>query len=251
MNDFDGSNQPPLAEALRDDHADLVNRRDDLLAAADRAPVSIDDEDANRKMADFVKQIQAAIKNADAKRVDAKEPYLKAGREVDGFFKAITDPLDKVKRLMESRMTIWQRKVADAERRRREEEATRQREEALLLARAAAEHAEWMKSQTDLDAAVAAEAAAKQAAANVAVAQRAAEAKAAELSRSRGDFGAVASLHTFWDFKDLKRDLLNLEALRFQLPLDALDKAVRAYIKAGGRELRGVTIFENSQTKVR
>jgi hypothetical protein len=83
------------------------------------------------------------------------------------------------------------------------------------------------------------------------MAARAAVVTAAELSRSRGDYGSVASLRTYWDFADLERAALDLETLRSHLPQDALEKAVRSYVKAGGRELRGVRIFENTQAAVR
>ena len=49
----------------------------------------------------------------------------------------------------------------------------------------------------------------------------------------------------------LDRDALDLSTLRPFLPLDALEKAVRGFIRAGGRELKGVRIFENTATSVR
>ncbi len=71
------------------------------------------------------------------------------------------------------------------------------------------------------------------------------------MSRQRSDYGAVASLRRFWDMDDLDRETLDLATLRPFLPLDALEKAVRAFIKSGGRELKGVRIFENTATSVR
>jgi len=50
-----------------------------------------------------------------------------------------------------------------------------------------------------------------------------------------------------WTFKDLDRDKLDLEKLRQHIPADALDKAVRSFVKAGGRELAGCTIFDSRQ----
>ena len=38
---------------------------------------------------------------------------------------------------------------------------------------------------------------------------------------------------------------------RPHIPRDAIDKAVRAYVKAGGRELVGARIFENTKSVVR
>lgn len=250
MPDDFGSNQPPLIEALHDDHADLEKRRDELIAAAERVP-EITTPDVANKVADFVKQVQACIKNAEAKRVDAKEPHLKASREVDGFFKGITDPLAVAKAAVERKLTVWQRAQAAIEQKRRDDEARAAREAAEKAAREAAEREATMKSSADLDGAVEAAAVAEQARKDALDAQRAADAKAADMSRARGDFGAVASLRTFWDFSDLDIAALDLEALRQHFPVDAREKAVRSFIKAGGRELRGVRIFENTQTVVR
>ncbi len=251
-----GDNQPPpdanpIRDRLTEDHSGLLSRRDELLAATDRVPVAIESESTAQKVGDFIKQLQAAVKNADAARVAEKEPYLDGGRQVDGFFKKVTEPLAKDKKDIEGRLNIFLRKKADAERRAREEAEKKAREEAKRTAKEAAEAEAAMTSDADVEKAVVAEQRAKDAAEIAAKAQAEAEAKAAELSRTRGDYGSVASLRTFWDHKDLDRDKLSLEPLRPHLSIDALEKAVRSYIKAGGRELAGVTIFENTSTVVR
>ena len=245
------ANADPLRDRLAETHAALLKRRDELLSGADRAPAEISDEDTAGKVADFIKQIAACIKNTDTHRVAEKEVYLAGGRTVDGWFKKIADPLTEAKGKIEARLTVYQRHKADKERRAREEAEQVAREEADRAAKAAAEAEAAIKAAPDLQAAIVAEAAAAQAAANAEKAKKAAEAKPAELSRTRGDYGAVASLHRFWDFADLDRATLDLEALRQHLPADALEKAVRAFIKAGGRELRGTRIFENTETKVK
>lgn len=246
-------NQPDLATVLREDNAALVARKDELLAAFERAPEDVADDETCGKMQDFMKQVDAAKKHAEKLRVDVKEPYLNAGRICDGFFKTITDPLDKVKKTLTARVTVFLRKKEDEERRRRQEEERRAREEADRAAREAAEAAAKLASEQDLDDAIAAEDAAKRAAEDAAKAAKEAEAKAAELSRTRGEFGSVGSLRTAWthDEQSLDRKTLDLEALRQHLPEDALHKAVRSYIRAGGRELRGVRIFEDRVAVVR
>ena len=52
-------------------------------------------------------------------------------------------------------------------------------------------------------------------------------------------------------FDEIDRASLDLEALRFHIPADGLEKAVRSLIKAGGRELRGTRIFETTVATVR
>lgn len=240
-----------MREWLSEEIEPLTRRRDELLGSCQRVPAVIDDEATSGKIADLIKLIAACTKNAEADRVSRKEPFLEGGRIVDGLYRQITEPLTKSKADVERRLTLWQREQADKERRRREEEARRQAEEAERARRVATEAEAKLRNERELEAAVAAHEAAKQAEAAAIAARRAAEARPAELSRERSNLGAVSSLRRFWDFSDLDRDMLALEPLRQHLPMDALEKAVRSYIKAGGRELRGVTIFENTAVSVR
>jgi hypothetical protein len=252
-----GDNLPPddanpLQDRLTEDHADLMARRDELLAAAERTPETVDDEEMNKKFATLAKLLAALVKKTETERVGEKEVYLAGGRQVDGWFKQITDPVKKAKVSIETRQTEWQRKVAAEERRRRQEEERKAREEADRLAKEAAAREREARDAKTLDDAVAAEEVAKQAAADAEVAAKAADAKPADLSRTRSDEGAVASLRTWWDFRydsaDAFRRDLDLESLRQHLGLDALEKAVRSFVKANGRKLDGVEIFENSRT---
>lgn len=248
------NNPPPDADPLRErlavDHEPLLSRADELLAAFERVPAEIDAETAG-KASDYVKMIAAAIKDLDRVRIGEKEPYLAGGRTVDGFFKAPVDKLDKVKREVEARLQRHLRAVAEAERRRREEAERLAREEADRKRREAEEAAAKLASEADLTDAVAKEEAARIAEADAAKAAQQADAKAAELARTRSDYGSLATLRTSWAFRDLDRAALDLEALRHHLPTDALEKAVRSFIKAGGRQLRGCTIFEAETAVVR
>jgi len=66
-----GDNNPPpdlligeaLHERLRDENADLLKRRDDLLAAGARVP-AINNDDTAGKVSDYVKQLTALAKTA-------------------------------------------------------------------------------------------------------------------------------------------------------------------------------------------
>ena len=246
-----GDNQPPLADALRQDHADLIQRRDDLIAAFDRTPESVDDEETAGKVQDFVKQIDAAVKRSEALRKDRKEPYLEGGRQVDGFFKGVSDPLAKASKSLKDRITVFLRRKADAERRAREEAERKAREEAERAAKEAAERAEALANETDLAEAIEAEDEAIAAAEAARKAEKEAAAKAADLSRTRGEYGAVGSLRTTWAFEVLDIHELDLEAIRAHLPIQAVEQAIRSFVKAGGRELKGVRIFEETNAVVR
>lgn len=251
-----GDNLPPteaesIQSALAERHEPLVKRRDELLKAASRVPETVGGEHEAGKFGDFIKQLAAAVKNAEAARVAEKEPHLEGGRAVDGFFKPITEPLAKIKKEIESRLGVYLRAKEKAERERREEEERKAREEEKRLADEAAEKLKAAEDAKGLDDAVAADEAAKEASEAAARAKAAAEVKPAELSRTRGDHGSVSSLREHWTLRDLNRATLDLEALRHHIPTDALEKAVRSYIKAGGRELNGVVIFDAAPPVVR
>lgn len=253
-----GDNRPPpdllvgeaLHEKLRDENQDLIKRRDELLSAAARVP-AINDDDMAGKVGDFIKQLTALTKASESKRTDAKDPYLDGGRSVDGFFKGISDPVLKVKTGIEKRLTDYLREKEAAARRERIEQERIAREAAEAARREAEEQAKSAADAASLDAAIEAEKNAEVASADLAKAEAAADVKPAELSRTRGEYGAVSSLRTQWVFDDIDRATLDLEALRPYLPTDGLDRAVRAFIKAGGRELRGTTIYETTSAVVR
>lgn len=258
-------NADALTERLRQEHAADLARKDALLDAFTRVPETIDDEETAAKATDFVKQITAAGKNAEAARVKAKEPFLDSSRKVDGFFKStIAEPLDRIKAKVLARLTVYQQAKDAAERRRREEQAAAERRAAREAAEAAerarqeaAAQAAAMQTPAELDDAVEAEIAATQRqaeadqrAADAARAAAQAAAKPADLSRTRSDMGSVASLVKVMTFDSLDREAIDLEKLRPHLTEAAIEAAVRAFIKAGGRDLKGVRIFETTTTRV-
>lgn len=257
-------------------YAELTKRTEDLIAAEARMP-EISTPKADEKATEFVKQIQACVKAMDLARVGEKEPYDTAGDAVHAFFRG---PMDKLtaptknapaglKERVQARQTKYKLAVAEAERKRREAEAEFARQEESRR-RAAAAEAERLAQEAERAAArkrnegerLKAEAlatAARERAAETAEAERvAAETRAAadrsaganlaDLSRARGATGGVSSLRTFWNFRDMDRATLDLEALRSHIPTEALEQAVRAAIKAGTRTLKGVVIFEDANT---
>jgi tRNA nucleotidyltransferase (CCA-adding enzyme) len=79
-----GDNKPsidffPTREQLEYENEELIRRRDELLAAAERIP-PIADDDVARRVSDFIKQVMAAVKASEAARVKAKEPYLEGAQ---------------------------------------------------------------------------------------------------------------------------------------------------------------------------
>lgn len=231
-----GHNQPPSdVELLRDRldarYASLVARRDELIQSAGRAPDSVTDDEGERRMTEFARQLSTAASLAEAARKQEKAPLSEQVKLVDGFFQAIAVPLIDAKKRMLDRLTIWQRKKAEAERQRREAEERASREAAEVAAAAAS-------TDGELQDAIDKEALARDAA-------KAAEASTVDLSRARGDMGAVSSLRTRWTFA--VEDLAKVPA-----EFLALDEVkVRGAIKAGQRAIPGLRIFQESHTVVR
>ena len=64
----------------------------------------------------------------------------------------------------------------------------------------------------------------------------------------------MTTLKRFWNWRDLDRNTIDLEALRQHLPSEAIEQAVRSWIKAnkedlekGAIKLRGVELFEDTR----
>ncbi len=252
----------PLLEA---NGVDLVNRRDDLLEATANAPTVITSEEESHKVQDLLKMITACAKDCEARRKSDKAPTRDAGAIVDGFYKSIADqpfknsPLATADKTLRTPLNVYLRKKAEAERRAREEVERKAKEEAERAAREAQRLEREARDAKGLEAAIAAEEAAKIAAADAEKAQKEADAKPAELSRTRSDLGAVASLSTRWvhapedeactDLVD--RDKIDKDLIWPFIPMDALNQAMNGYVKAGGRDCRGAKIFETTSVVVR
>ena len=244
-----GHNNPPTdAEILRDTlaekNADILQRADELIAAADRAPAVIEDDETKQKITDFLGSIAKCEKALEGKRVSEKEPYLTLGRVVDGFFKLKTDGLDKARRkvkpILDARL-LWER---EQERKRLEAEAAERRRLAdeQAAAAAAAEAAKMpIHAEKQMDAAVATEQ----------QASRLEQKATGKIGVTARGMEASASLRTVWKGELVDRAALDLEALRQHLPADAIQQAINSFVRAGGRELRGAKIWEHTESVVR
>ncbi len=246
----------PLLERLREDHADLVKRRDALLGAIERSPTEIEegDEELAGKLADFVdKQLTTFVKHAEAVHKHDKAPFLQAGRTVDSFLHALIDDINKGKAKVNAVRKAYADAKAAKERRRREEEARLAREEQKRLEREAAEKAAKIKEQGDLDRALQVEEEARQAKIDAEKAEAEAAAKPAELGKSRGVHGGQTTLKQFWNVAEIDREKIDLEALRSHFTGDALKRSANSwtnankeFLKSGGA-LNGARIFEDTR----
>jgi len=241
-----GHNQPPsdvdlICAGLAERNTDVLARKNQLLEGAGRMPETVNDEETSTKVADFVKQLNAARKAVDDARKREKQPYLDGGKAVDGFFKDATQALDDAKAKASALLNDFMRRKAEEERRRRDEEARKAREEAER------QRQEAQKAADD----EAAKQRAQEAAQRAEQAEQQAGADTASVAKARSAHGTTASLRRQWTFDDLDPAQIDLEALRPHLSQDALAKALRAFIKAGGREIKGARIYEDASAVVR
>lgn len=144
-----GGNAPPAEEQLRDEleagSGDLQRRVEELEAAAARVPAEIVNDDQAQRLTDMIGQVNAAIKHAEAKRAEAKAPYMRLANLAYNFFSVKIDRLDAVKKTtLAPRLKAWQDKKRLHEERKRQEELERRRqaEEQARKEREARERAE-------------------------------------------------------------------------------------------------------------
>lgn len=234
-----GHNHPPedanpLLDRLAEENQALIDRAGTLQADESRIPDALSDETAGRAT-DFARQISACIKKAEEARKEAKQPFLDAGRQVDGWFGGVlTEPLRSLLERVQARVTTYLRAKEVAERKAREAEARRLADEAQKLGKTG-------------DTGTAREVLAESRAARI----EAQTAKPADLVRTHTAMGGTATLKAPWVHEIVDRAKLDLETLRPHLATDALDKAVRAFIRAGGRELAGARIYQDRKASIR
>jgi len=242
-----GNNPPPLSEILQEKYEGLSGSVADLALSAEAAPREIKTDGDLDRTAVVVKDAKQMLKRIDGFRVAEKEPFLQSGRDVDSFFKLLSERVNRIADVLSRRADDYNRKKLAEARRRAEEEARKAREEAEAARKKAAE----------LEAAGRAAQAAKQAdKAEAAIdAAFAAEAKgnqsAADLTRVRGESGVLASTCTEWKGEIVNIDELDVKALAPFIKREHLQSALNAFVRTGRRELKGARIFEDVKSSFR
>lgn len=231
-----GDNQPPLAERLAADHADLKKRADEAAELVTEQLRAIESDEEADAYTETAKTIKDVIADADKAFTPEKEPWLTGGRVVDDFFgfrKGLKSKVDKVA----VAINLWQNKKL-AEQRRAEAEAA----EAARKA-AEADNERLRKEAEAFD----------EEPPPVVQAAWVPPVQAKEAVRVVTASGAKASGSLKWDYEivnaaELPRDLLipNLPAIKARVD------AMRANgTKLEGASLPGIRIFERIQTSIR
>jgi hypothetical protein len=242
-----GHNAPPLGERLASDYEELAERIAVAVTAAMDTPAVVETEAQNSALGAHVKALRGLAQETEGKRKGEVDPILASQREVNSFFRTLSDKLDRSKEILEARGKRFLDAKAAEERKRREEAARVAREEQEArerAARAAEEAGRVVQAEIELDRAVAAERRAS-------LAEEAAQDGAAELARTRMSGGGLATLRTEWTFEVQDFAKVPLDQLRAFISEDAITKAVRGFVRAGGRQLAGVRIFEASRATYR
>lgn len=243
-------NNPPtdaevLFENLRERNKDILDRAAKLFEAESRLPEITDDETAG-KVTDFIKMVNTCNKSLDGVRTTEKEPFLRGGQNVDQFFKTFTTGLTGLASRAKGQLDLFLQKRHLEEQKRLKEEADRKRQEAEALAALAAQTSTISQELGDI---ALEQAVQTEAVANVMSAR--AGASTGLVSPMKSESGATASMRKSIEVEILSMNDLDLEALRMYLSPDDLLKAARAFVRAGGRELKGAKIYEKVQSVVR
>lgn len=258
-----GHNRKPLdhgeevREKLAEDYQDLNLKVAGLLNEARALPKKIADDEAHDVSIEIVKKLRDELKAAETARKEEKEPHLARGKAVDLFFNDIKGRLDKAIDILLGRIRIYLDAKAEAERIAREKSAEAERKRAqeaqtrAAIEAAKAESAKQLaKSMKHAANAQQLQAQASVAAQQAARAEAAAQAKPADLARTRTSAG-TSTLRSEWAFEITALNEIDLETLRPYLAKSEIEKAIRLFIRAGGRELKGARIFESTSAVVR
>ena len=252
-----GHNNPPeethhedgtprsIEELLAASQAEIIAKVEPIAERANKLPRSIDSEDDLNKVTPVVLDAKALVRDLEAARKAAKQPYIDGGKAVDGFFNPVKDRIGRIVSVFEDLASDFQRRKIEAERAARAEEA-RKAEQRAQKAREDAEKAKRADTREKrLDAADQAQVEADRAAASVTQTN-------AQLGKVSGS-GGTASARTHWTFAIEDFDKLDLNAIRHFIPRDAIEQGLRAYVKIqkGSAKMDGVRFYEDVKTSFR
>lgn len=219
-----------IAEALKV-FRDAFDAREGEL---DRVKVTSDDE-AGRATA-LAGILADIVSDADKKRVEIKDPFLKAGRKIDGTFGSFIDSVKSAKVRVVGMIDgyrVEQQRLAEAARLRLEQEA---REKEAAAHRAAQEGRAVEAARLEQAAAASAERA---------------QTMATPPSPIRSSYGQTASGRTEWKAEIIDRKKLPPAIVNHPKVVEALNAVIAAMVRSGHREIPGVRIYAEQKTVIR
>ena len=248
-----GHNEAPLvapaqavSESLLRDYVGLAESTTAILAQARDLPLKVSDNTELGQFSAIAKSMRDTIAKAEAFRVKEKEPYLRGGQAVDGFFQNLSERLNKGMKIVTARVNDYQQAILAAERRKREEEAAEARriaEEARLAAERARKPA--IAEAKEVQATIAER--------RADVAEEAAEATPAAMTRTRFDDGVLVTMKKVKYVTIVDADKIPLDRLRPYLKPSEIEAAVKRWAAATeyGSVMSGVEVGERDDTVIR
>ena len=222
-------NEPPLADRLALDHADLVKEATEAAALVPDSIRAIETDEEAAAYTDTAADIKGILSQADAAFTVEKAPWLAGGRAVDEFFafrKDLTAAVKRVTSALDTRANLLL-----AQQRRREAE-----EAAAARAAADAETERLRREAAAFDEPVPAPVTA----AYVAPAPVKDVARVVSISTGNKASASVTWTHRVVDADKVPRQFLMVN-----------EAAIKAAIKGGTRKIEGVEIFEAAKTAIR
>lgn len=237
-----GDNLPPI---IAGDYSELQARIASLIESFERAPQTIDTDDVAEKVTDLTKMLKEATRKAELARKTEKDPYIEGGRKIDAYFSSMAEPAEKAAKDLEKRLGSYRTYKAEIERKRLLEEAAKARAEAERVAKEAAE----LEAAGMQDVANETMASAQKTEATALRLETASD-NEKMLGKVRGEYGKTVMTKR-WVFEVEDYTKVDIVAVARYLDPAAIDKAIRSYVANGGRELKGVNIFEQESVSVR
>lgn len=259
-----GHNRPDyvieLASRLPVDYGDRFQDRIDAIHKRMRTmPDRIETKADHDTAVDIVADLRSLHKDIEGTRVDEKDPFLRAERAVDGFFEPLKKTVTSMQTSVTGQVHAYLNRIAAEERARREAVAAEERRRAEELRRQEDERRQKAEDARRAQARQrhqeVADALSKEAdqADNMAQAMETEieATKPADLARTRSNQGTLSTLKSEWVFAIEDLEAVPLDKLRPYLHREAIEKAIRAFVRVGGRELPGVRIYETTSAIVR
>lgn len=245
----DNSRRLTTAERLAEDYEGFLADVNNWGERAKELPATVASDAALVAIADVVKDGRSILKRMDGARTAEVEPHLTAQREINAWFKAIAERVEKTNGILVSRSDDYQRRKAAEARRKAEEEARLAREEAERQRKLAEEAA----AKAKVSQMVKAENRADDAEDRARRAEAQSTASVADLTRTRSTSGTVVSAKTELTFRITDWNSIDLPALRPYLKRDAVEAAIRSFMKIQGASasLAGVEFYEDVKSNIR
>ncbi len=231
-------NQPPsdleiLSENLSCRYVHLMRDAEAKNKLAGKIPEVFTEQNEADFVSDFIAEIGHIQKSLETARKEEKEPFLRQGQAVDEFFKSYKDGLELSAERAKIPLGVWLKKCAAEEQARRDADAARLRAETSA-------DKQWARSSEEADAVMEAAILAHKVAAAPVTSMAAATGKYSKAGLKKEWVGTIA---------DIK--LVDLEKLRAYIKPEALQIALNAYVKMGGRACAGCVIEEQVKVGVK